>query len=60
MRNSAECLAKAVELSLQAELTGSPVAAELREMADGWRSLARLATLQDALSLQLLESHHSR
>lgn len=57
MRNSAECLAKAVELSLQAELTGSPVAAELREMADSWRSLARLATLQDALSLQLLESH---
>jgi hypothetical protein len=62
MRNSAECLAKAVELSLQTELAGSPGCAELRDMAQSWRSLASLATLQDALSLQLLESesHHTR
>jgi hypothetical protein len=57
MRNTAECLAKAVELSLQAELTGSPVAAELREMAESWRRLARLATLQDSCSARLLKSH---
>jgi hypothetical protein len=60
MRSAAECLAKAEELSSLAAPTGSALALDLLGMADGWRSLARLAAWQDAMSIQLLESHRIR